>query len=346
MSGKSKILMIYTGGTIGMVKDPISQSLIPFQFSQLLNKIPELSELSCQIDTDSLEEPIDSSNIKPEHWVRIAKRIEQDYDKYEGFVILHGSDTMAYTSSALSFMLKNLSKPVILTGSQLPIGLARSDARENLLTAIEIAIARREDGLPQVPEVAIYFEYDLFRGNRVHKVSSEDFEAFQSLNYPKLAEAGVNIKYNSGAIRHPSKDPLKLQTNLSTNVAVISCFPGMTQSYFDSIINHSEAEVFILRTFGSGNAPTDLWFLDAIKKSIKQGKHFINASQCEGGAVSLGKYEASQKMQEMGMISAKDMSLEAVVTKSMFLLGQSLSALEFKESFEKNLEGEVDDKLV
>lgn len=341
MSLPSKILMLYTGGTIGMMQDPDTGSLRPFDFQQLLDQIPEIGLYECEITTDSLDRPIDSSDMKPEHWIRLAKRIAHDYEKYDGFVILHGSDTMAFTSSALSFLLEGLEKPVILTGSQLPIGISRSDARENLLTALEIALAQHPDGSPKVPEVAVYFEYDLLRGNRIHKFSTEDFEAFQSLNYPKLAEAGVHIKYNFNAIHSGKNEALKLHTHLDENVAILTVFPGMLPAYVNPVLQNPEVKGIILRTFGSGNAPTDQWFIDELKKTINRGTPIINISQCNGGGVMPGKYEAGKGLVDAGVISGKDMTLEAGLTKLMFLLAQNLSPQEFKTAFETNLRGEL-----
>ncbi len=333
--------MLYTGGTIGMMRDPQSNSLRPFDFQRLLQQIPELAELDCEIHTDSLDKPIDSSNIKPQHWVRLARRIAEDYNSYNGFVILHGSDTMAYSASALSFLLQNLGKPVIFTGSQLPIGITRSDARENLLTTIEIALARREDNLAMIPEVAIYFEYDLFRGNRTHKTSTEDFEAFQSLNYPKLAEAGVHIKYHKNYIHHPSKDSLILHEKFEEEVGVLTLFPGIQPSFVESVLGNQKMKGLILRTFGSGNAPMDDWLLRALEKSIKKGLLIANISQCDGGGVIQGKYEASKGLQEMGVISGGDMTFEAGITKMMYLLGEGCEGKEFKKQYERSLRGEL-----
>ncbi len=344
MEGTSKILMLYTGGTIGMVKDDHTQSLKPFNFEHLLSQIPEIGQMDCEISTDSLDHPIDSSNMKPEHWLRLAKRIYTDYAHFDAFVILHGSDTMAYTSSALSFLLENLGKPVILTGSQLPIGISRSDARENLLTSLEIAIAKNEQGQAMVPEVAVYFEYDLFRGNRIHKISTEDFEAFQSLNYPKLAEAGVHIKYHKSVINpHPSK-PIKLNQNLCNEVAVLTTFPGMSQAYVEAVLNISNLRGLVLRSFGSGNAPTDAWFLEALRNKIEAGLVVVNISQCDGGGVIQGKYEASKGLLEMGVLSGQDISFEAGLTKLMYLLGENLSPSELKKAYETNLRGELTQK--
>ncbi len=333
--------MLYTGGTIGMMQDPESGSLKAFNFQQLLDQIPELRNYDCDITTDSLDHPIDSSDMKPDHWIRLATRIYRDYDKFDGFVILHGSDTMAYSSSALSFLLENLSKPVIFTGSQLPIGITRSDARENLLTTLEIALSKKENGDAMVPEVGVYFEYDLFRGNRIHKISTEDFEAFQSLNYPKLAEAGVHIKFNQNAIEPANSRALVLHAKMDTNVGVLTAFPGMNEAYVDAILSAPGLKGIVLRTFGSGNAPTDKWFLSKLQSAINSGIYIVNISQCSGGGVIQGKYEASKGLKEMGVISGGDMTFEAGLTKMMFMLTQNLSSAEFKKTYETNLRGEL-----
>jgi L-asparaginase len=341
MSPQPKILLLYTGGTIGMVKDAASGTLKPFKFSNLLKQIPDLSLMNCQIATDSLDAPIDSSNMSVDHWQRLAKRIAIDYHKYDGFVVLHGSDTMAYSSSALSFMFKNLSKPVIFTGSQLPIGIPRSDARENLLTSIEIALARNEEGGPKVPEVAVYFENNLFRGNRLHKISTQDFKAFQSMNYPKLAEAGVKIKYHNNYIFKGTSGSFSLNSNMSRNVGVLTAFPGMAPAFALPILENTQLNGLIFRTFGSGNTPTDSWLLQALEKCIKRGTQVINASQCDGGGVFMGQYESGRALLDLGVVSALDMTFEAAITKLMHLLPFGLSADDFKEQYETSLRGEL-----
>ena len=338
-----RILMLYTGGTIGMIRNA-KGALMPFEFSNLLEQIPELKQLRCEIDTDALDTPIDSSNMSPQHWARLARRIEQDYHQYDGFVILHGSDTMAYSSSALSFMLQNLSKPVVFTGSQLPIGIPRSDARENLLTAIEIALAKNDEGGARVPEVAVYFEYDLFRGNRLHKMSSEDFEAFQSMNYPKLAEAGVRIKYNETYIHPGSSGSFSTETEMDTRVGIITAFPGMTEAYVRGLTENDRLEALIYRTFGSGNSPDSPWLLEALRDFRLSGRTVVNISQCDGGGVSMGQYESSRALLEMGVISALDMTFEAALTKLMFLLPQELRENELRELYEANLKGELTER--
>lgn len=333
--------MLYTGGTIGMIQDPVSKSLKPFNFKSLLDRIPEISAMDCEIDIDSFDEPIDSSNIKPIHWLRLGNRIARNYDDYDGFVILHGSDTMAYSASALSFILSNISKPVILTGSQLPIGLARSDAKENLITSLEIATAKNELGEPMVPEVCIYFEYNLYRGNRTHKISAEDFEAFSSLNYDHLAVAGVNIKYNRGDIAPASKLKLEVTQDWCEDVGVLNVFPGISASFAKSVLSNPDMKGFILRTFGSGNAPMEAWFLDLLKETINRGVYIANISQCLGGSVKQGKYEASKGLLDVGVLGGADMTLEAGLTKMMYLLGQNLEPSSFIEEYQKNLRGEL-----
>jgi len=315
-------------------------SYYPFSLENLLAQIPELSKFDCIIDTDSFDEPIDSSNMLPEHWQRIAMRIKEDYGLYDAFLILHGSDTMAYTSSALSFMLDNLAKPVILTGSQLPIGIPRSDARENILSSLEIALARNDEGGPLVPEVAVYFEYDLYRGNRLQKVSAEDFEAFQSPNYPKLAEAGVSIKYNRNYIARAKAGALRVNLDMEARIGIIHCFPGMSKDLLLPQIINQEAQAFILRSFGAGNAPGLPWLIDALAQVCERGTPVINLSQCSAGSVEMTKYEAGRKYHEIGLISAGDMTFEAALCKAMFLLGQGMKGEEFKEAFSANLKGE------
>lgn len=341
MSEAGKILLLYTGGTIGMILDEKTGSLKPFRFSNLLEQIPELRLMNCQIDTDSLDSPIDSSSLGPEHWKRLANRIYKDYYHYDGFVVLHGSDTMAYTSSALSFMLQNLSKPVILTGSQLPIGIPRTDARENLLTAIEMALARNDEGGTRVPEVAVYFEYDLMRGNRLHKISTQDFEAFQSFNYPKLAEAGVKIKYNDNYIARSSLGSFSVNTNLNTKVGVLTIFPGMGPEFVHPTLGNEDLEGIIIRSFGSGNIPDQPWLMQALEKAITRGTKVVNITQCDGGGVFMGQYESSRTLLNMGVLSAFDMTFEAALTKLMHLLPQDLTNEQFKELYETSLNGEL-----
>lgn len=336
-----KILLIYTGGTIGMVKNPNTGELQAFDFNNLLKRIPELKLLSCKISTMSFEDPIDSSNMNPEYWIQMAEIIENSYDAFDGFVVLHGSDTMSYTASALSFMLENLNKPVILTGSQLPIGDLRTDAKENLITTIQMA-ALRKNNKPVIREVGLYFEYKLYRGNRTTKINAEHFEAFESLNYPHLAESGVHIKVNNEALYVPNtKKKLVVHKKLNTNIALIKLFPGISKSILECIIYNPSLKGIILETYGAGNATTESWFVSLIKEAIKKGIQVINVTQCSGGSVNMGQYETSSQLKKIGVISGKDITTEASVVKLMYLLGENISANTFKTIFETSLRGEL-----
>ena len=340
MNKARNILVIYTGGTIGMIKDVHTGILAPFDFSQLRKQIPELNQLSANVTAVSFEKPIDSSNMDLEHWQQLAKTIGDNYKLYDGFVILHGSDTMSYTASALSFMLKNLSKPVILTGSQLPIGVVRTDGKENIITTIEIASEHR-DGVPVVSEVAIYFEYQLYRGNRTYKYNAEHFMAFRSPNYPTLAEAGVQIKFNIPALRQSQGGEFSVQLEMDNKIAVLTLFPGISRHIVEAATRIKDNKVLIVGTFGSGNAMTHSWFLELLRGAINDGLMVINVSQCRAGGVSQGRYETSAQLEKMGVISAGDMMIEAAITKSMHLLGSGLKGASFKEAFTTNLSGEL-----
>lgn len=341
MSYKSKILLIYTGGTIGMSKDFESGALKAFDFDQLLQHIPELKQLDCEIETLSFEHPIDSSNMNPENWIRIATSIEDNYQKFDGFVVLHGSDTMAYSASALSFMLENLNKPVIFTGSQLPIGDLRTDAKENLITAIQIA-SLQENNLAVVREVCLYFEYKLYRGNRTTKISAENFNAFTSPNYSHLIESGVNLTINKQLFLPVSKHTdLIVHRKLSSQVVIIKIFPGMSELVLAAIFNISGLKGVVLETYGAGNAPTEDWFLRLLKNAIDNGLHIINVTQCWGGSVNMGKYETSTVLKNIGVISGKDSTTEAAITKLMYLLECKIPADKFKTVFETSLRGEI-----
>lgn len=318
---RAHILILYTGGTFGMTYDA-QGVLIPFDFSLILDHLPTLKNLALQLTVISFEKPIDSSNIEPEHWQTLARLVSDHYESHDGFVVLHGTDTMAYTASALSFMLEGLAKPVVFTGAQLPISEPRSDARENLVTALEVASARK-NGVALVPEVCIYFNYELLRGNRSKKVESMQFDAFNSGNYPPLAKAGVKIDYNFAAIRPPGRKSLRLLSKLDTNISILKLFPGISETTIGAIVGTPNLKALILETYGSGNAPTSSALLQYLKHAIDDGVLVLNISQCPGGRVMQGRYETSKELQKIGVIGGADMTTEAAVTKLMVLLGES-----------------------
>lgn len=342
MIDKTKILLIYTGGTIGMVKDFETGVLKPFRFEKIKERLPELSLLDCDIETISFENLIDSSDMSPTLWTEIAVIIQQNYEKYDGFVVLHGSDTMSYSASALSFMLENLSKPVIFTGSQLPIGDLRTDARENLITSIHLA-SLKENNISVIQEVGLYFEYKLYRGNRTTKINSENFEAFVSANYPLLAQSGVHLKvHKEYLLKNKENQKLNIFTDFDTNVAIIKIFPGITATILEGMLAIPYLKGVVIETYGSGNAPTAKWFLETLEKAVKKGLIIVNVTQCIGGAVIPNKYETGTYLEKIGVINGKNLTTEAAITKLMFLLGKNKNVNDLKISYEKSLRGEND----
>ena len=329
---KKKILLIYTGGTIGMIKDNSKNTLIPFNFDELLRAIPELKNDELDLENISIRNPIDSSNMNLTVWVEMAQLIEENYEEHDGFVILHGTDTMAFSASAISFMLENLNKAVIFTGSQIPIGVRRTDAKENLITSVEIAASGK------VKEVCVFFEDQLYKGNRTVKINTEHFEAFESPNYPILAEAGVNIKYKS-YLEKGTEKKLKLNTKMSNNVAVLKLFPGIRIETIKAIIN--SARGVVIESYGAGNAPTNEDFLRLFENATTNGKILINITQCLHGSAIEGKYETSELFRKSGVICGRDLTTEAAITKLMFLLGKGLSNEVIKEQLQTNLRGEI-----
>lgn len=338
---KSSVLLIYTGGTIGMIENPDTGALESFNFHHLLENVPELKRLGSTISTMQFDPPIDSSDMDTEKWKNLVDIISENYNYFDGFVILHGTDTMAFTASALSFMLENLDKPVILTGSQLPIGVLRTDGKENLITAIEIASAK-ENGKPVVPEVCILFEDFLMRGNRTKKINAENFNAFRSQNYPPLARVGIHIKYDLNLILHNnSKRPLKPHYCMDSNVVILKIFPGIMPQTVHAILNIPNLKGVVLETFGSGNAPTQQWFHTALKSAVDRGIVIVNVTQCAGGSVFMNLYETGNRLSESGVISGYDTTTEAALTKLMFLFGHSMSPQNVKDHMKASLVGEI-----
>ena len=337
------ILLIYTGGTIGMKQDPDTLALVPFNFDQIEEEVPELKKFGCRIDSYSFDPVIDSSDVVPQFWVELAELINKNYDKYDGFVVLHGTDTMSYSASALSFMLENLEKPVVFTGSQLPIGMLRTDGKENLISSIEIAAAKNAEGHAMVPEVCIYFESYLYRGNRTTKYNAENFRAFRSANYPVLAEVGIHIKYNVSCIRYPEVwgRPLVVNKELDTGVAVLKIYPGITGNIVDAVVDTPGIRAVIIETFGSGNAPTSKWFVDSIKRAVSKGLIILNVTQCQAGSVDMDAYATGVALKKVGVVSGYDSTFEAALLKLFFLMGHFSDNEDVKLCLGRNLRGEI-----
>ena len=339
---QTKVLLIYTGGTIGMNCNPRTKALEPFDFEHLLSNVPELNQFDTEISTYQFLPPIDSSDMSPMRWTDLSHVIADNYDNYDGFVVLHGTDTMAYTASALSYMLENLTKPVIFTGSQLPIGQLRTDGKENLITSIEIAAAKNQDGTAIVPEVGIYFNGHLLRGNRTTKQSADGFNAFESFNYPHLVEAGVNITYHKEMIRKPDfSKPMTPHFKLDNNVIIFSLFPGVREDLIRHIIATPNLKSIVMRTFGSGNAPQNPWLISALKEGTRKGKVIINISQCLEGRVEMGRYDTGYQLKEAGVVSGFDSTVEGAVTKLMFLQSQYDDPEQIRRYMQRSIRGEI-----
>lgn len=343
MTQKSALLLIYTGGTIGMKQDMQDLTLKPFDFSQILDEVPEIRKFAFKIDTYSFEPPIDSSDVEPSLWQDLARLIKEKYEDYDGFIILHGTDTMSYSASALSFMLDGLTKPVIFTGSQLPIGVPRTDGKENLISAVEIASAKDEEGHPAVPEVCVCFDSLLMRGNRSTKVNSEVFRAFQSPNFPPLAEAGINIRYNNEYIRKPNDwyQSLTINTELDTRVSILKIHPGITPEVVRNILCGKDTRAIIMETYGSGNAPTRDWFLDIVKESSAMNKIIVNVTQCLAGTVNMNIYANGKALERAGVIDGYDSTTESALAKLFYLMGKSRDNEWVKAMMGRNLKGEI-----
>lgn len=337
-----RILIIYTGGTIGMIENPETGALENFDFDHFRNHVPELRQFNYHIDALAFDPPIDSSDMEPRYWIKMAHIIADHYDSYDGFVLLHGTDTMAYTASALSYMLENVGKPVIITGSQLPIGQLRTDGKENLLTSIEIAAARDQMGRPMVPEVCIFFESRLMRGNRTTKINSEGFNAFRSFNLPSLAHAGIHIKYEEHLIRRPQLGTVfEPHFLLDNNVMILTLFPGIRKEVVDTCLNVSGLRAVVLKTFGSGNAPQKPWFVDSIRRAINKGIIVVNITQCYKGSVEMHRYETGLQLLQAGVVNGYDSTVEGMLTKLMFLLGHSYSHDKIIELMNTSIAGEI-----
>ena len=340
---KAALLLIYTGGTIGMKQDLQDQTLKPFDFREILKEVPELRKFAFKIDTYTFDPLIDSSDVEPGLWQRLAELIRTRYDLYDGFIILHGTDTMSYSASVLSFMLDGLAKPVIFTGSQLPIGVPRTDGKENLISSVEIASAKDADGSALVPEVCICFDSLLMRGNRTVKVNSEVFRAFQSPNYPPLAEAGINIRYYRELIRKPQLPdcPFSADTRLDMRVSILKLHPGITPQIVRDIVCSRETRAVILETYGSGNAPTAPWFHEIIREAHMMDKILVNVTQCLAGSVNMNLYATGKALEREGVVNGYDSTTEAALAKLFVLMGKSDDNGWVRARMAENLKGEI-----
>ena len=340
---KAAILLIYTGGTIGMKEDPSIQALRPFNFSQILEEVPELGKFAYRIDSYTFDPLIDSSDVEPSLWLALADLIEEKYDEYDGFVILHGTDTMAYSASALSFIIEGLTKPVIFTGSQLPIGVPRTDGKENLISSVEIAAAKDADGHAVVPEVCIYFDNVLMRGNRASKINSDHFRAFRSPNCPPLAEAGISIRYNTRLIRVPENRNAKpvFHKALDTRVSILKMHPGITPQIVRSILCGNDTRAVIIETYGAGNAPSKDWFISTVREASAMGKILLNITQCQAGSVNMEIYATGKCLKEAGVTNGYDSTTESALGKLFYLLGVFDENILVKAGLEKDLRGEI-----
>ncbi len=338
----ANILIIYTGGTIGMIENRHTGALESYDFAHVRRWIPELEDFDYNIHSYAFNPPIDSSDMEPSNWQAIVKVIADNYDNYDGFVVLHGTDTMSYTASALSFMLQGLTKPVILTGSQLPISMLRTDGRENLLTSIEIAAAKDAEGNAMVPEVCVFFENRLLRGNRTTKINAEGFNAFRSYNFPWLAHAGIHIKYNHAIIRRPQKgNVFKPHYVMDSNVVVITLFPGIRREIISSIVNIPGLRAVVLRTYGSGNAPQKKWLIELLKEAEAKGIIVVNVTQCSEGSIEMSRYRTGLQLLETGVVNGHDATVESTITKLMFLVGHNLSNERIRQLMDCDLRGEI-----
>lgn len=336
------ILIIYTGGTIGMIENPQTGALENFDLEYFQHNVPELNRFNYEIDAQTFNPPIDSSDMEPKYWIKLARLISEQYDRYDGFVVLHGTDTMAYTASALSFMLENLGKPVIITGSQLPIGQLRTDGKENLLTSIEIAAARDADGTPIVPEVCIFFENRLMRGNRTTKINAEGFNAFRSYNCPSLAHAGIHIKYERHLIRRPDPTrPFQPHFLMDNHVIILTLFPGIRKEYVESVCRLNGVRGIILKTFGSGNAPQKPWLIKILRELVDRGVIIVNITQCSQGAVEMQRYGTGLQLLQAGVLNGHDSTVEGMVTKMMFLLGHDYQWEKITRLMNESIAGEI-----